>query len=775
MFDIDFSGGQILSRKGTNYSRPGEVTFKADSAAGQMGKKQGEKGGGKKSRLDQPEARDLFKRLLAIYRYELERQGVNRREMALDEDMFDHIQWTTEEINILRDRGQVPLVFNLIQTTINWVLGSQRRAPMDYKILPRQKDGSEAAARKDELLRHLRDENDTEMQVALAFADAVKAGVGWLETGEGDPADGPVVFDRHESWRNILWDSRSKRYDLSDARYVARVKWLDLDLATALWPQREGLIRESTEHRMLSAGHSDYGDDAMDSAEDDSGIAFEVTAGGDHIRNRVRCIEMWFRRPLTVPVVRGGDFDKELFDPWSEGHWTELQTGRAHLVEKVREVVHVAIMTEKGLLEVRQSPYRHNAFPFTPVWGYRRARDNMPYGMIRGLRDIQRDLNKRASKALHYLNSTQVLLSDGAVDDIDELRNEAGRPDSVIVYKQGHAPPQIRSDANLADAHINLMSMDAQMIQQVGGVTDENLGRKTNATSGTAITARQDQGAIATSMFTDNLRSSLRKHGEKKLVNIEQFYTERMQFQITNSRGRPEFVEINDGLPANAIAQFKARFVLAEEDWRATTRQAQAEMLMELMGQLAQTAPQLVVQLIDLVVEATDLPKREELVKRIRQVTGQADPDEDPNNPSPETIAQIEAAQKQAKMADRMAQAEIAEKEGKAAKEQAHAERLRSDAARNNLGLRSATLDQLRQAVDTAISLSGSPGVAAAVDGLMRMANEEAYRMGQQAGPGAPEDPADMGMPMSEEMPPDAGMMPAPDQIPPEMMQQGLV
>jgi hypothetical protein len=773
MFEIDETTGALLHRKRrAGGAREGEVASHEDSARAQMMRAEaGQEKAPKVHRLDTPAAQAQWRRLLAVYRYELERQATNRKEMAFDEDMFDHIQWTSEESAALVARGQYPIVFNLIQTTVNWVLGSQRRSPMDYKILPRRPDGSKAAERKNELLRHLRDENDTEQHVSMAFADAVKAGVGWLETGEGDPADGPIVFDRYESWRNMLWDSRSRQHDLSDARYVCRVKWLDMDLAMALWPKRASILKASTERRIMATGYSggasDYGDEAMDHIEDDAEIMSDVTAAGESIRSRVRCIEMWFRRPMTVPVLQGGDFNRELFDPWSEGHWTELQSGRATLVERPREVVHVAMMTEAGLLELRQSPYRHNQFPFTPVWGYRRGRDGMPYGMIRGLRDIQRDLNKRASKALHYLNSTQVIVREGAVDDIEELRDEAGRPDGVIVYKDGEQPPTIKTGTELADAHITLMSMDASMIQQVGGVTDENLGRRTNASSGKAITARQEQGALATSLFTDNLRSSTRKHGEKKLVNIEQFYTDRQSFRITNTRGIPEYVEINNGMPENAISLFKADFVLAEEDWRATSRQAQAEQLIELMSNLANTAPALVVQIIDLVIEATDLPKREEIVKRIRQVTGVADPDEDPNNPSPETIAQQDAAAQQKQMADRMAAAEIAEKEGKAAEAQAKA-------ARNWLGLRSDNLDQMQKAIQATIGLAGQPGVSAAVDGMMRMATMEAYRMGMAEAEKKAAPPADAGMqPPPEAMPDMAAMQPG--AIPPEAAMQGAM
>jgi hypothetical protein len=101
--------------------------------------------------------------------------------------------------------------------------------------------------------------------------------------------------------------------------------------------------------------------------------------------------------------------------------------------------MYVAIMTESDLIHDEPSPYRHNRFPFTPVWCYRRARDNAPYGVIRRQRDPQEDINKRGSKALFILSSNQIQMEKGAVDDLDDLRLEAARPDGIIVTNKGKA------------------------------------------------------------------------------------------------------------------------------------------------------------------------------------------------------------------------------------------------------------------------------------------------------------------------------------------------
>ena len=744
MFDpSDSNPRNVVSYDSRRPKQAGDGYFERMAA-----QQRSDKGAAKAKWMDSPEAMQMHLRLLGHYTRELERQSENRIQMAADEAMYDHHQWTDEELAVLAARGQAPIVFNLLQTSVNWVLGSQRRAPMDYKVLPRKKDGLKQAEIKSQLLAHLRDVNRSEFAYAEAFTDAVKAGVGWMETGQGDPEDGTIVFDRRESWRAMLWDSTSIRQDLADARYVIRAKWLDMDLATALWPERQGILQAAADDvvpGLLTL--DDLGDESMDSQE--VGHFEAIGPGNRHYnteRRRVRCLEFWFKRiQPNAKIIRGGQFNGELLDEWSQGHWNELTTGRATLVTRPREVVHCALLTDAGFLDVRESPYRHNRYPFTPIWGYRRASDGMPYGMIRGLRDIQRDLNKRASKALHHLSTTRVLVEEGAVEDIEELRDEAGRPDAVIVFKPNRQPPQINTDTNLAAAHIELMSRDAQMIQQVAGVTDENLGRRTNASSGKAIIARQEQGQLATFLFFENLRMARVIHGEKLLVNVEQFYSDEDEFRITDSRGNPQYISINNGDPNTAISNTKADFVITEDDWRATARQAQAEELMDLMGKLAATAPQLVLQTLDLVVEALDVPKRDELVKRIRQITGAEDPDADPENPTPEKMAADAAKAEVEALQKRAAQAELAEKEAKADKTRAEADKAAASLPTDQIA-------KLRAAFEAALTIAGAPAVAAAADKILMGA--EAASQPPAASPAAASiPPGAVPMPTDQPMP----------------------
>lgn len=685
-----------------------------------------EQGGGKKQHKLDSEVMDAQRRrLMSLYEDELDRQSENRVDQAIDEDFYDNIQWREEDARILKERGQVPLVYNVISSSINWVLGTEKRGRSDYKILPRRKEDGKPAERKTQLMKYLSDVNRSPFHRSRAFEDSVKVGIGWIESGVQDEDDGEPVFNRYESWRNILWDSACTEKDLTDCRYIFRTKWVDLDIAEAMFPERTGIVRAS------AAGNRSYGldsdgDEVMDSQEESlSGYASVRNALNGFRRDRVRLIECWYRKPTKVKRMVGGDFSGEVYDEKdpAPAHTEQIESGQAVPMTRTMMRMHVAIFCNTGMLWFSESPYRHNQFPFTPIWCYRRGRDGMPYGMIRGMRDMQEDINKRASKALHILSTNKVIMDEGAVDDLDEFAEEVSRPDGIIVKKQGKELT-INVERELAPAHMQLMSQSISMIQTLSGVTDENMGRSTNATSGRAITARQQQGSMTTAGIFDNLRYAVQVHGEKELSLIEQYFSDQKQFRITNMRGTPEYITINDGLPENDIVRTKADYVISDADWRASVRQAQTEELFALLQQLAPVAPQVALVMLDLIVDDMDIAGRDELVKRIRQVTGMRDPDAEEMTPEEQQaeIAKQQAQQQQQELQMRDAMATIAGKEAKAQRDMVAAQKDQAAIKQMLSQLAGQNIQTQKTALEAALAAISVPGSVRVADGMLHEA-----------------------------------------------------
>ena len=664
----------------------------------------------------------------------------NRYEQSIDADFFDGLQWKDGDAEELRERGQAPLVFNQIQQHIRWILGTERRTRVEFKVHGRGKEDAKPAQTKTKLMKYTDDVNKSAYARSKAFEDAVKVGVGWLETGiRSDPTDEPL-FDRWESWRNMWNDPLAKEYDNADSRFIFRAKWVDEDIAIAMFPDRAETIRQSAiSHQLFGFSEDDdlgfsglYHTHSPGSSTIQQGMhhMFEDSFQVGIRRKRVRLIECWYREPSNVSLVRtrvsptdspimanqlGRINGREVAQgrELPQALQTLIGDGHATVYDALKMKVHVAIFCGKGLLQDMPSPYRHDKFPFTPLWGFKRDRDNMPYGVIRNMRDPQEDLNKRRSKALFILSTNRVIADEDAVEDWEEFEEQVARPDGIIKKVRG-TEIDIQNDTSLAREHVSLMVQDQQFLEQSSGVTEENRGESTNAISGTAINLRQSQGSVVTADLFDNMRHSLQTHGEKKLSLIEQFYSEPKQIRITNDR-KSDFVNINTPTQddegalqiENDITRSVADFVVDTADFRETLRIAMFETLMNLMQQLD---PEVQLQLLDLVIEMADVPNRDEMVRRIRELNGQVDPDAE--DFEQQLKARQDSKSEESDRDKRDKEAEIGTKESRTAKTY-------SDAAR-------AESETMAKASEIAAALATNPGMAAAIDELFASFQEEA-------------------------------------------------
>jgi hypothetical protein len=589
------------------------------------------------SDLDSAAAHKEHSKIMSWYLLERDRQSTNRHEMALDQDFYDNLQWDPEDAAILKDRGQSPLVYNEVAPMVDWLIGTERRARVDWKVFPRTEDDVDMADTKTKVLKYVSDINRVPFTRSRAFADSVKVGVGWLDDGVRDDPTQDIIYSKYEDWRNVLWDSAAYDLDLSDARYVFRWRWVDEDIALMMFPDRKEQIHAACN----DSGNREYDEDdatGFYDANSDPEHSGRLVAAGSYSRHDVRrsqikLIECQYRKPTQVKIVADGPLKGQFVHEQDLAMQSNLQSSGASVIEKVMMRTHFAVFTEASMISMGASIYRHNRYSLTPIWCYRRGKDRLPYGAIRRVRDIQQDLNKRASKALFLMNTNQVIADEGAVDDWNTLRDEVDRPDGMIVKKSGKSI-EIRRDSEMASGQINMMTLAQSTIQRASGISNENLGRQTNATSGLAIQARQLQGSVVTTEPFDNLRLAVQVQGEKQLSLTEQFYTDEKVVRLTGARGAVEWVKINtpelqpDGTTRylNDITATAADFVVAEQDYNGTMRQVMFEQLNQIAGRLA---PEIALRLLRMAMEFSDLPNKDEIADQIRQLTGEQDPNKE--------------------------------------------------------------------------------------------------------------------------------------------------
>lgn len=680
---------------------------------------------------------------------ESQRQGEERLQMQVDDDYHHHLQWRPEDAEALMQRGQAPLVFNEGRQSIDWVTGMEKRMRKDYKVLPREEGDESGAELKTKLVKYTDDVNLTHWHRSKAFKQAVISGLGWLEEGINPDPEQEMIFAGSEDWRNVVRDSRAKEFDLMDARYLFRRKVTDLDYAMALLPRGKEHLKASAQEfgeedgesniwylgeRLTGASETEWRDTSSKFGDRSAYVGRNGYYDSGR-RQSVELLECWYRVPEAVKVFGDGPLRGKILNPADPLH-RQAMVEKLPMYEAVKMRMRVMVATKHAPLWDGPSPFRHNKFLLVPVWGYRRGRDGLAYGLWRGMRDIQDDLNKRRSKALFALSANRIVMDDGAVDDVEELRQEAASPDAVIVKK---ANKELRFEKLPGDfqGNLELAAQDAQIMRNVAGVTEENLGRDTNAMSGKAIIAKQDQGSLATSELFDNLMLAIKLAGQLRLSHIEQFWTEAKAVRIAGENKPIEWVKINQVDPVtgevlNDITARQADFIVDTQDYRASLAEAALEQMFELLGKIATFAPQVVLSVLDLLVESADIKNKDEWVARIRKINGQRDPS---RAPTPEEQQAEQAnAQKQAEqdaLNTRMLTAKVSETEAKASK---------------------MTAEEVLRRVETMFAALQAAQVVATVPGVTPAADEIAKSAGlQDKNPGQ--------IPVPEQQP----MAPVPD------------
>jgi hypothetical protein len=707
--------------------------------------------------------------LMATLEEEAERQAEERQQAQIDHDYYDHQQWTAKDALVLSNRGQAPLVFNEARGSIDWLCGTERRLRKDYRVRPREKNDEQIAEVKTKLFKYVDDVNLGHWHRSRAFKETAISGLSWLEEGLNMDPEKELIFSGSETWRRVFRDSRGREFDQSDWRYLHRRKILDLDYAAMLIPK-------AANHLQSIAGRWGSEDDEADdiwylgqkltsahalawSDETDSlfGGDYTVRRAGASAwdrgrRNSVELIETWYRVPELVRVFSDGPAFRQIVNGADPRHAAMVQA-KVPMYETVKWRMRVMVSTKYQPLWDGPSPFKHGNFLLVPMWGYRRGRDGMTYGSMRGMRDPQDDLNKRRSKALYALSVNQFFVKEGAVDDIEDLREEGARADGVIIIK-GDIQQGIKRESYAGDVQQNLEMAEADRIhiRNAGGVTGDNLGQDSSAVSGKAIIAKQEQGSLTSFELFDNFFLAFKLAGQRRMSHIEQFCNQPWVVRIDpQGMGVADWLQVNHQDPItgqweNDITASQADFIVDAQDYRATLTQAAMQSMFELLTQMANFAPQVVLNLLDLVVETADIQGKDEWVARIRKMTGQRDPTKPP---TPEEIA---ADQERMAKEKRMEDITI---ETAAAK----LEEILTKVNKTNADKVLVKLQSLLSGVEAAAQITTMPALAPTADALARAAGFEDETPGDAVIPTlqAPSlAQPDMGMPMSEATAPGA-------------------
>lgn len=550
-------------------------------------------------------------------------------------DYYDDKQVTPELVRVTEARGQPLLVHNLIKPTINGILGLEAKTRPGIKLVADDDSGEDFVKAMGQELNDAARLARCDRACSDAYAAMIKTGVGWVEVGINKDPFMPTFECNYIHRKEIWWDWHSRRPDLLDARWLMRKKWLDLDTAKLRFKNHASLFDQMScgwegwdqfgeemtlnNSPSLVAAYSTYVNNAANENE-----------WWDSRRKRALLYEVYYRvweSKLVLKTSSGGVY---VFDKTNPLHVAAAQSGKARLEMADFTRVRLAYFFGPFLLSDGPSPHPHNYFPYVPFFGYREDRTGIPYGVVRSMIPAQDEINHRRSKLTWLLNIKRAIVDDDALYDmsIDDLIDELHKGDSVIQLNSKRKRDnafRIDTETGIASQQFQVLQESQKLIQDVAGVYSAFLGQESGAKSGIAINSLVEQGTVTLSEINDNLifarslvhelllAQIIHRIGDTtKVVRVKDTATRREVPVVLNQRNA-------DGQISNNVQQIRARVVVQDVPATAGYRQQMNMMLADMVSKLP---PEFQTILIEMVVDSSDLDNRDEIVQRIRKLTG---------------------------------------------------------------------------------------------------------------------------------------------------------
>lgn len=547
-------------------------------------------------------------------------------ESSLNYQYVENDFYTPEELNEFAERGQPPTKRNEIAPVMERLAGQFIQTRQTATFLGRNTPADDpVGAIAQDYQRWNDQQNNYEFEEQDLAWDGLVGGVGWLKSYiKRNELGQEYECTRAVNPYHVFLDPFSQRYDPNeDAKYIIEGTWMDVEDCIALVPEKEEQIR--TEIHGWSGQDMPYASAIAASLQNEvllTSSMYAISVQGQGARRRVRPFEIWYKRKIKVHYLFTKDGVLALPVP--------LDSAKAKAVVKelgssvtampvYQDRMYVGLLLGSLVLHHDVSPHQTNLFPYIPFYSGRR-KNGAPLPLSSRLVPINESINKRESKALALLTNRQALMERNAVEDEDEFTSELARPDGVMVTKEGALSgpggPKviIRDNLDVGQGQMALLQEDKDALRRVSGQGNESMGMPSEVRSGSGIARKQMMSHLIVTPVQNNLRRTRTMKARLSFAYMKQYLTEEMAFQITDDPNAARTVQITKG-HIQALKERIYDIVVTETKDYATLREQQAEMLLQVLPQLAQLGP----GMVKLGIQLTEFRDKEGLMRMVDQ------------------------------------------------------------------------------------------------------------------------------------------------------------
>ena len=540
-----------------------------------------------------------------------------REEMVKCFDYKENRQWTKDELTALQANGQPPTVNNQVKVTIDRIVGQfvQLKTKTSYKPRNAQPDTPTADVMND-IHTYIRQTSGLEFEERDVMEDGATCGFGVFDVAIEDADDDPLgqdVLVYAEDCFNVFPDPRSRHYDWNkDARYICRAKWVDVDYAKEIYPDKK---------KDIVALMSDRGNTDLAGVDKLRGEAYV-----DYKRKRIRLVEVQYKKFENESkyifsdgkVIEEDQVDDNLLRMAQEAGITwEKKEGREEHICK--GVFCDGILFDHGVSKRKR--YSFVAY-FTD-----RKKNGAPYSRILTALPLQDAINKRESKAIALLTMNQTRYETGAIDDPQEWQSQNARPDGMLRIEEGYFE-RVAVDKNIELARTqNLMhGQSKQDFRLVTGVNPDALGEKSEVRSGVGIQRKIAMTGLVIAPMMSNFSRTREALAKTIHDAVTVAYTGEKIMTITDNAGAAKTIALSSDALA-VVKQTKYDIIISEDQDYDTIQEQQLEILSNSLPAALQAGP----AWGRILIQMSSIRDKDMILKQVDEITAAGQRPPEPN------------------------------------------------------------------------------------------------------------------------------------------------
>jgi hypothetical protein len=442
---------------------------------------------------------------------------------ARDRDYVDHIQWTDEEIATLEARNQAPVVINRLKVKMNFLTGAERNGRSDPRALPRTPQHEDSADAVTDGLRFVADNVDFDQVASACFEDKLSWGTeaAAVEVEQLPNGEFEIRIPRIEQDR-FYYDPYSRQKDFSDAKFMGISVWMDAD-------------------------------DAVDKFVTGRGKKADITA----------------EQINALIDTNGGRVDGSTHDDqpaWVEKNRKRIRVNQHYYLEGGKWML-AYFCNETWIIKPQPSPYVDEfGEPECPIEAQSAyiTRENERYGEARSYIWVQDEINHRRSKALHQLSVRQTIGDKGAVDDINQAKQELAKANGHVELNVPGARFEILENPDLTQGQLTLYQDAKNEIDSIGANSALSGEPDSGSLSGRAIQALQQGGLTELGLLFDGHRAWKRRIYRQIWNRIKQYWDAEKWVRVTDSEDNLRWVGLNQPVTKGELLREQAEAGSAE-------------------------------------------------------------------------------------------------------------------------------------------------------------------------------------------------------------------